>query len=584
MLRIGIDDIFQKAFPDKVAYPPLDGKLQGTGEDSFNDRSLFWSLEYRGELRKKILAYAFERDLIHPEDIGTPTHWYCSTPADFLKNVKPALLTQDTKTYSEQVNSVFDIRKKCEFNYYMKLTQTHIKEYGKAELFHTIGLAERSFYKDKESNSKLKYLVYLQIISFLKENYPNAPLLLASWDFWNQPWTKKEVQDLLAQLDPNQVLLFDYTSDTGDDSNFTNWDVLNRFPWIAGIFHAYESTTDILGNYDLTRERLKLAFADNCCKGLVLWPENAHTDVFMLEYFTQCAWQAESLRAEDLIEKFCNDRYVNNAVAMRKVWQKFFPILKTKSWDLNSPGYYNLNIIDGLPEYRYEAYKKFYNNMLPLYHNSSVILKNLSLINHQNNEFVIRDTIDIAKSVVLRLYIMVIMEIKDAKSACKNNKNCDLGRLQNNAKTLLALIDYLGDLLGVNDEYSLFYSLQKMKDVTYVNKDFESTLKANAFNSYCRTMIYEIFKFLQINDLKVYFDSSFSYLRGKGELDNIETLYADNINKFKQKPLAEMAPPMNIDKLSQILAKLSQLSLDLKFDKLHIGLSTKKLHKRNQII
>jgi hypothetical protein len=123
-----------------------------------------------------------------------------------------------------------------------------------------------------------------------------------------------------------------------------------------------------------------------------------------------------------------------------------------------------------------------------------------------------------------------------------------------------------------------------MKDVTYVNKDFESTLKANAFNSYCRTMIYEIFKFLQINDLKVYFDSSFSYLRGKGELDNIETLYADNINKFKQKPLAEMAPPMNIDKLSQILAKLSQLSLDLKFDKLHIGLSTKKLHKRNQII
>ena len=73
MLRIGMDDLFQKAFPEIVPYPERDEPLPEAGE-GYDNRSLFWSLEYRGELRKKILKYAFERDLIHPEDCGTVSH------------------------------------------------------------------------------------------------------------------------------------------------------------------------------------------------------------------------------------------------------------------------------------------------------------------------------------------------------------------------------------------------------------------------------------------------------------------------------------------------------------------------------
>ena len=65
MLRIGLDDLFQKAFPNVVSYP------KGYETDyavprTYDDRTLFWSLKYRGELRKKVLAYARERDLLHP--------------------------------------------------------------------------------------------------------------------------------------------------------------------------------------------------------------------------------------------------------------------------------------------------------------------------------------------------------------------------------------------------------------------------------------------------------------------------------------------------------------------------------------
>ena len=74
MLRIGMDDLFQKAFPDVVEYPKKDERLP-EALDGFDDRTTFWTLEYRGELRKKLLAFARDRDLLHIEDSGTMTHW-----------------------------------------------------------------------------------------------------------------------------------------------------------------------------------------------------------------------------------------------------------------------------------------------------------------------------------------------------------------------------------------------------------------------------------------------------------------------------------------------------------------------------
>lgn len=79
MLRTGIDDLFQRAFPGEVTYPPSDGQDPDAEDRSYNDRTSFWALRYRGELRKQVLQYARDRGLMHPEDTGTITHWYSHT-------------------------------------------------------------------------------------------------------------------------------------------------------------------------------------------------------------------------------------------------------------------------------------------------------------------------------------------------------------------------------------------------------------------------------------------------------------------------------------------------------------------------
>lgn len=58
MLRIGMDDIWQRAFPEVVKEPEEYQKLTGEATDGYSDRSDFWTLKYRSELREKVLQYA----------------------------------------------------------------------------------------------------------------------------------------------------------------------------------------------------------------------------------------------------------------------------------------------------------------------------------------------------------------------------------------------------------------------------------------------------------------------------------------------------------------------------------------------
>ena len=45
MLRTGIDDLFQRAFPDEVPYPPTDAKDPDAKPRSYDDRTSFWALK-----------------------------------------------------------------------------------------------------------------------------------------------------------------------------------------------------------------------------------------------------------------------------------------------------------------------------------------------------------------------------------------------------------------------------------------------------------------------------------------------------------------------------------------------------------
>jgi hypothetical protein len=249
-----------------------------------------------------------------------------------LEKRRPSFLPQTTKTYSEPSGRVWDIRERRAMDDYFRLTDTHVREYGRPELFHTIGLGERRYSTDREENRRMKLYVYRQIATQVRERYPNAPLLIASWDLWMR-FTPTEVRELLGELDPSQSILLDYTSDTTRQNNFTAWDVRGKFPWIFGIFGGYEPNTEVRGYYALTEERLRLAKADPMCRGLVLWPEFSHGDPFAIEYFAQNAWEAETLPLSEQVVRYCRDRYpADVAEELTAIWQDFMPIVCLRAW------------------------------------------------------------------------------------------------------------------------------------------------------------------------------------------------------------------------------------------------------------
>ena len=146
------------------------------------------------------------------------THWYSRTPYDFLNHVKPEFIPQATTAYNQETGLVWDIRKDENLENYFKLTRKSIELHGKPAIFHTIGLAERRCYEDRQSNHEMKLYTYRRIMSKLREEYPHAPLLIGSWDF-SMYWNSEEVKSLVNELNPQNTLILDYTSDTSDDVN-----------------------------------------------------------------------------------------------------------------------------------------------------------------------------------------------------------------------------------------------------------------------------------------------------------------------------------------------------------------------------
>lgn len=542
MLRIGMDDVWQKAFPELVPYPPLDEEFPSVDKD-YNDRSLFWSLQYRGELRKKILQYAFERDLIHPEDCGTMTHWYSQTPLEFLEKAKPSILPLSVSQYNGESNMVWDVRDRKNVENYFKLTEAHVKVYGKPEMFHTIGLGERMYSKDREVNKRMKLYVYHLISNHIKEKYPNAPLLIASWDLWMR-FTPEEVQALVADLDPSQAIIFDYTSETLRKNNFTQWGVINKFPWIFGLFSGYEANSEIRGAYSTANERIEIAKADPMCKGFVFWPELSHGDTFAIEYFADNAWSSETLPISEHIEKYCKDRYpAKLCEELTAIWKDFMPIVELTNWSttdkIHPHGYdifpYIMEKTEFKPEYR-EHYENKVAVFVPHQDMAIDILRRLANI-PLDDEMTRRDVYDIARTVVGRYINSAIFKLEALFTACapieEMEKICDVA---------VKLMEEMTDILGTHEDFSLLDSLNALKAVTEVNPNFERTFKNNASNTYCRSYIYENAAYLYLPEMKALF-AEIKRLAASGEaydrqktMKDIEPIRAS----YYDTPIAEM--------------------------------------------
>ena len=583
MLRIGMDDIFQKAFPDIVDYP--EWEVPESRPRSYDDRNLFWPLKYRGELRKQLLQYARERDLMHPEDLGTMTHWYSRTPKQYLEKVKPTFVPQSTSGYSEETGLVWDIRKDENLDAYFKLTETHIREYGSPELFHTIGLAERRCYKDDAANHEMKLYTYRRIIHKLREKYPNAPLLIASWDF-SMYWTAEQVRELVSQLNPANTLILDYTSDSDDEANcFKNWGVMGRFPWVFGIFHAYESDNEMRGNYDVIARNLPMAASDPMCKGLIYWPEISHSDTLLLEFFAANSWNPspENYKIEEFVKDFCFSRYeFDVAPKMVSIWQAALPLAQARHWSgpQTPRGYENIHhplyamtlaywpwwsskILFRLENY-VNALKK------PLAECGDMLeqLANVEL----KGEFVVRDVIDIVRMAASRACDCACTMFKLSMEAWR------CGKADESVPTALAakareLLAIMLDILSASDEFSLNASLKALQAKHETNPNFEFTLKGNAENGYCRTQIVELVSDIYIPEFSAVADCLTKRIadNDRSPFENLEkelrSIHAAVSDAFYKKPLAEMKPdrdaafaklPQSIRKLAQSIKELIQ--------------------------
>jgi len=484
MLRIGQDDLFPLSFPDACEYPDPAKPLPGTGK-GFRDRSLFWSLQYRGELRRNLQKYAFERGLMVPEDFGTMTHWYSFTPPDFLEKKKPSFIPQASSNYLEEKHLVWDFRKKEWLDAYWNMTETAIREYGQGapepRLLHTIGLGERMCSTNRVDNFKLKVEMLDTFLKHAHEKHPEAKILVAGWDFYYS-WTTEEVKKFIPHMDPARDILWDYEGDVRPEnkrkSNFTTWDVVGKFPYTFSAFLAYESALDARAYYPLIEERQKLAQNDPFCKGYVFWPESSHTDTLFLRFFTENAWSAEPVAHEEVLRKMCDERYGANAAAMEKAWLKVLPATYLRAWTGNcshavlgcgTKGGTHVGSIAKWGKPVADAAKVF------------ALLAEMPW----RDDFMRRDTIDIARVALDRIITFKAAQL----SRALKEKRADPAMADN----LAALCETMADVLELHTDYSIWESYQRLDAIEKIrNPHFAKTLFDNVSCGYCRSHQYEL--------------------------------------------------------------------------------------------
>ncbi|NLS94569.1 MAG: hypothetical protein GXX96_20625 [Planctomycetaceae bacterium] len=569
MLRTGIDDLFQRAFPGEVTYPPTDGQDPDAEDRSYNDRTSFWALRYRGELRKQVLQYARDRGLLHPEDTGTITHWYSHTPSSFYASHPGFPVITDQKSgYKLSTHAIWDIEAERTWDTYWKLTETHIREFGGGvpRVFHTIGMAERTFGTSDRDNLQRKLYVYRKTQQELRERYPDVPLLIASWDFIGWKWTDQDVQRLTEEFDPQRTIIHDYTADLAEKATFRDWNLPGRFPWIFGIFHGFARNSDIHEDYGILSERLRDAAGDGKCLGLVLWSEISHSDTFLLEYLAENSWEPQMLEASQAAEKYCRARYpAELGKVMRPVWDAFLRLSQTQHWTMKSA---DRSILFREPQFRMngsefttltpermEAIGAAQRRVAPELKTAPKVLRQLAGLSAEwySDELWRRDALDIARTVANRALFVSLTQGAQRMEAWREGK-AEVASIERAAEVNLELYDALGEVLAQSDDFSMDASLHRLERAQelsgvkpQVNPHAEMTLKANAENNYCRSHHYELVRSVNRREAEAYWNWVLKRVesgdrgpwRRPAELTAQDKTIAD---EFYATPLAKMKP------------------------------------------
>ena len=484
MLRIGQDDLFQKAFPDVCAYPDASKPLPGALK-LFDNRSLFWPLEFRGKLRKELMDYAFARGLMAPEDFGTMTHWYSRTPQDFLDKMKPDFLPQAQTTYGEPSGLVWDIRKKKWMDAYWKITDAAVREYGRPDLLHTIGIAERRVSTNRAENLASKIEWTNMLLDGAKKRYPQAVRLLAGWDLYcmRKP---DEVKSFLKHI-PEDVVIWDYEADSYINTNFSEWDVIGKRPYVFGVFMAYEAALDMRTDYTKIIARQRLVADDPMCKGYILWPESSHVDSLGLEWVARNAWRVDRPDVEPVVEDYCRRRYPGDTEAMKRIWLDTIPVSTNMQhlWRWNA----YLPILREMGEGHIVA-KSSWQWPQPkpdaAFAGLGSVCERLKMLDWEKSEMLKRDMTDVARVWADRIAIESENRFLSAYFRWMKGDAQAAQKLDCLAKNAIDSLKVLAEILALHTDFSVCDTYRRMDEVCHIaNPDFGRVLIDNAANYYC---------------------------------------------------------------------------------------------------
>ena len=484
MLRIGQDDLFQKAFPGDCDYPDASKALPGQGK-GYDNRSLFWPLEFRGELRKKVMDYAFRRGMMAPSDFGTMTHWYSRTPQDFLDKKKPDFLPQAPGAYGEPSGLVWDIRNPEWMDAYWRITDADVREYGRPGLLHTIGIAERHISTNREENLAMKVKLTRSMLAEAKRRYPRSKRLLAGWDLYCMK-KPQEVKAFLKNI-PEDVIVWDYEADASINTWFGEWDIIGRRPYVFGVFMAYEAGLDSRTDYTKIAARQKLIENDPRCKGYILWPESSHVDSIGIEWVAKNAWRADKPAVSATVTDYCARRYPDEAKRMAGLWMKTIPVSTNMQnvWRWNA----FLPVLREMGEGRIkrkelgrwpEAKRKGFFAGLP------EVVAALKSMDWDKDEFLKRDMIDITRVWADRVAVDAENEMLREYFKWVDGDKKALGRFAELVEVVYARLDALAALLAQHADFSLCDTYERIaKEYPVAYPGFMSVLVDNSANSYC---------------------------------------------------------------------------------------------------
>ena len=187
--------------------------------------------------------------------------------------------------------------------------------------------------------------------------------------------------------------------------------------------------------------------------------------------------------------------------------------------------------------------------------------------------FVVRDAIDIARMAASRACDCACSMFKLAAEGwrCGRVKPDEPPALAARARELLAI---MRDVLSASDEFSLYASLQALQEKHETNPKFETTLKGNAENNYCRTQIRELVSDIYIPVIDAFTDyfakrfDSGNHAPFNDLTQPLKELAQPVVDAFYDKPLADMQVdteeafenlPETISTMATIIAELTSL-------------------------